>query len=123
MVKMPVGINKVFDWVLANLRKRRADLLASVAHSCIYNEFSVRAGEYGNVPAGSCQNADVSLQLLNCDASCRGRPTRRWHKPRVLCEQSARSQKSDACYRTCGCEKTTTRNSNQFRGHTHPSLR
>src|SRR5215467_1258142 len=98
MVKMPVRIDEVFDWVRANLREDQADLLACIAHPCIYNYFSVSAGEYGDVSAGSRQNTDVSAQLLDSDTSRRDTLPRCWDKAFVLGEQMARSQK---CYAGC----------------------
>ena len=73
MVKMPVSIDKVPDWIRIDSGQRFGDLTLRCRQSCINQNFPIVAREDSDIPTRPGKDTDTTAQMLDCDLG--GSPT------------------------------------------------
>jgi len=71
VVKVPVSVDKVFDWVGANARKSVSNLQTSACKSGIDEKLTVPAGKDRDISASTHENAYVAAQSLHRNGGTR----------------------------------------------------
>jgi hypothetical protein len=67
MIEMPVRVNQVRDGIGANTGKSIDDLRTRYANTRINKHIAIRAGQDGDVSAGTLKYADIVSQLVRND--------------------------------------------------------
>jgi hypothetical protein len=71
VIEMPVRVDQVRDRVAADIGQGLGDLRARYTNAGIDKNFTVGAGQHGNVAAGALEYADIISQLMRHDGRYR----------------------------------------------------
>src|SRR5215472_2561115 len=67
VIEVPVRVDQMFDWIVAQTRQRFSDPRLGARYPSIHENLAIGAGEDSNISAGTFEDADVAAQLRNSD--------------------------------------------------------
>jgi hypothetical protein len=67
VIKMPVGVDQMSDWLRAYAGERLGNPRARSGDAGVYQKFAIAAGEHGNVAARAIEDSDIAAKFGNRD--------------------------------------------------------